>query len=196
MKRFFRATGLAAAFVFAAGAAQAACKADKAGDELNFDEANAVYECLKDSLYKGYNKGKKRWIPADYVKDYRDWTLVSKAPAAPGFHSGRFLVTYVNEIGAAEYVKYQDVRGPMPAGTLIAKESFSVNKKGKDKKGPLFLMEKVAAGTSPETGDWYYMMVAPNGKPQAINVVTACSQCHQGNFGDRDGLGYPVEEVR
>lgn len=196
MKSFFRATGLAVALVFAGGAAQAACKADKAGDELSFEEANIVYECLKESLYKGYNKGKKRWIPADYVKDYRDWTLVSKAPAAPGFHSGRFLVTYVNEVGAAEYVKYEEERGAMPAGTLIAKESFSVNKKGKGKKGPLFFMEKVAAGTSPETGDWFYMMVAPNGKPQAVNVVQACSECHQGNFGDRDGLGYPVEEVR
>ena len=196
MKSFFRATGLAAAFMLAAGAAQAQCVAGKAGDDLSFDEANAVYDCLKESLYEGYNKGDKRWIPKEYVKDYRDWTLVSKAPAAPGFHSGRFLVTYVNEIGAAEYVKFEEERGAMPAGTLIAKESFSVDGKGTSAKGPLFLMEKVAAGTSPETGDWYYMMVAPNGSPQAVPVVTACSECHQGNFGQRDGLGYPVEEVR
>ena len=30
----------------------------------------------------------------------------------------------------------------------------------------------------------------------AVPVITACSECHQGNFGFRGGLGYPDEEVR
>jgi cytochrome c553 len=40
------------------------------------------------------------------------------------------------------------------------------------------------------------MMVAPNGSPQAVNVFTACSECHQENFGEQGGLGYPVEDAR
>jgi len=84
----------------------------------------------------------------------------------------------------------------IPAGTVIAKESFAVTDKGKVQKGPLFLMQKVAAGTSPETMDWYYMAVAPNGTPMAVPVMTACNRCHMGNYGDRGGLGYPIEEAR
>jgi len=101
-----------------------------------------------------------------------------------------------NDVGDDEYLKFEDERGPMPAGTLIAKESFAVNDAGEVQKGPLFLMQKVEAGVSPETEDWYYMAVAPNGNPMAVDVITACNECHQGNFGYRDGLGYPVPEVR
>jgi len=197
MTSTLRATGIAAALVLAAGSAQAGdCSPGKSGFDLTLDEASEVYECLADSLNEGYQKGSKRWIPADYVENYRDWTKVSSAPAAPGFHSGRFLVTWVNEAGAEEYTKFLEERGPMPEGTLIAKESFSVNEDGKVKKGPLFLMEKVSTDKAPKTEGWYYMMVAPNGQPQAVNVWTACSECHQGNFGHRDGMGYPIEAAR
>ena len=97
---------------------------------------------------------------------------------------------------AAEYLKYEAERGAMPAGTLIAKESFSINDEGKTSAGPLFFMEKTDAGASPNTNDWYYYAVAPSGAPMAVNVVKACHECHEGNFGASDGLGYPVEEAR
>lgn len=190
------ATVSALILMTSAGAQAASCDPGTPGDDLSFEEAQGVYDCLKDALYAGYQKGKKRWIPVDRVKGYRDWTPVSTLPANPGFHGGRFLFTYVNEAGAAEYLKYADERGPMPAGTLIAKESFSVTDTGKAKRGPLFFMEKVAAGKSPETNDWYYYAVAPNGTPMAVPVVQACHQCHNDNFAERDGLGYPVEEAR
>ena len=173
----------------------ASCDPGKPGDELTYAEANKVYECLKEDLYKGYQKGSKRWIPADNVKNYRDWTPVSTVPANPGFHGGRFLFTYVNATGAADYLKYAEEGVKMPAGTLIAKESFSVTGKGKVKKGPLFFMEKVADGKSPETKDWFYYAVAPSGKPMAVNVVKACYECHS-QFEARDHLGYPVDEAR
>ncbi len=186
----------ALSFVISADAQAASCDPGKAVDDLSYEEAQSVYDCLKDALYAGYQKGSKRWIPVDRVKTYRDWTPVSKLPANPGFHGGRFLFTYVNDVGAAEYLKYADERGAMPAGTLIAKESFSVTDKGKAKRGPLFFMEKVAAGKSPQTNDWYYYAVAPNGVPMAVPVVQACHTCHNDNFAERDGLGYPVEEAR
>lgn len=175
--------------------AHAACEAGKPGSELTGSEAQAVYDCLKDSLAAGYAKGDKRWIPANYVTDYRSWTSASTFPAAPGFHGERFLLTFVNAVGAEQYLKYAEEGFTMPAGTVIAKESFSVNDQGKASPGPLFLMEKAPAGASPQTNDWYYMMVAPNGQPQAIPVADACHACHSG-FDARDGLGYPVEEAR
>ena len=71
-----------------------------------------------------------------------------------------------------------------------------MNDDGKVAPGPLFIMEKVEAGTSPDTMDWYYMMVAPSGAPQAVNVYTACNDCHVKAFGGQHGLGYPAPEAR
>lgn len=198
MNRYLARALAAAAFIVGASLGSAAqaqsCDAGKAGDELSFDEAAAVYDCLKGAMVEGYRKGAKRWIPAAYVNDYRDWKPASTGPAAPGQHGGRFLVTYVNDIGHDAYVRYAE-GVEMPAGTLIAKESFTVSNIGAAKAGPLFLMEKVAEGTSPETGDWHYMMVSARGAPQAVNVARACHDCHSG-FDYQDFMGYPVEEVR
>jgi len=189
--------GLGAPVLGLGPAAEAqSCDPGKAGTDLTHEEAQAVYDCIKADLHAGYMKGDKRWIPADYVANYRDWTPVSRMPANPGFHGGRFLLTYVTEPGAQEYMQYKDEDVNIPAGTVIAKESFAVSDAGKVEKGPLFLMRKVEAGKSPETMDWYYMAVAPNGSPMAVPVMTACNECHMGNFGHQGGLGYPVEEVR
>lgn len=191
MKRLTFAT---AALILSGGAAMA-CDPGKPGVDLTGEEAQAVYDCIAEELHAGYATGPKRWIPAEYVETYRDWVPASAFPAAPGFHDGRFLTTWVNEVGAEAYMQYAE-DPEIPAGTLIAKESFRVTDDGLVEMGPLFLMEKVAAGVSPETDDWYYMMVAPNGTPQGVNVMTACSECHQGTFGWQGGLGYPVEEAR
>ncbi len=187
----FAAAGLAA---FAATSA-AACDVDKPGHELTAEEAQAVYDCIAADLHAGYASGPKQWIPQEFVETYRDWTLASTFPAAPGFHGSRFLLTWVNPVGAEAYLQYAE-DPTIPAGTVIAKESFAVDDDGRVQAGPLFLMRKADAGASPESDDWHYMMVAPNGAPQAIDVMTACSACHQGNFGHQGGLGYPVEEAR
>lgn len=171
------------------------CKAAKPGSELSYAEANVVYDCIADALHAGYKTGEKRWVNSDHVAGYRGWTRASTVPANPGWHTERFLMTWVNETGAAEYLKYAE-NPTIPAGTVIAKESFAVAEDGSVQNGPLFLMEKVAAGTSPQTDDWFYTMVSAKGSPMAINVVAACSECHQGNFAAQGGLGYPVVEAR
>jgi len=174
--------------------AYADCSAGKSVDDVSYREAYDVYACLADDLYTGYNTGDKRWIPAEFVKDYRNWWAASTLPANPGTHSERFLFTYVNETGADAYGKYAEGLR-MPTGTVIAKESFSIDAKGKGKPGPLFIMQKVAEGTSPRTNDWYYMAVAPSGTPMAVNVYTACNECHSG-YEDSDYVAYPEEDVR
>lgn len=196
MKRTLTAIAALALTAAATGAqAQDNCDPGKPGAELTGDEAETVYNCIAEELHAGYAQGDKRWIPAEHVTDYRDWTRASTIPAAPGFHGNRFLLTWVNDTGDEAYLEYAE-DPDIPAGTVIAKESFAVTDAGNVRKGPLFLMEKVAAGTSPETDDWYYMLVAPNGAPQAVNVMTACSECHQGAYGFQGGLGYPVPEAR
>ena len=196
MIKTLRTLAAAAGIASIASLAQAACDPGKNGNDLTFEEAQAVYDCIEADLHAGYMQGDKMWIPAEFVADYRNWTLANTLPANPGFHGGRFLMTRVNDIGAEAYLKFAEENVVIPSGTVLAKESFAVTEAGKVEKGPLFIMEKVAAGVSPETDDWYYMMVAPNGAPQAVPVMTACSECHQGNYGHQGGLGYPVEEVR
>lgn len=197
MTKTLRTLAAAAAILSFAPVAQAApCDPGKDGNDLTFEEAQTVYDCIAAELAAGYMKGDKKWIPAGYVADYRNWTPVNTLPANPGVHGGRFLLTWVNDVGAEEYLKYKEEDVSIPAGTVIAKESFAVTEKGKVQSGPLFIMEKRTAGVSPETDDWYYMMVAPNGVPQAVPVMTACSECHQGNYGYQGGLGYPDPEVR
>lgn len=191
-----RRTLLTVLAIGAASAAQAACETAIAADDLTAQQAQALYDCIASDLHAGYAQGPKGWIPAQTVADYRNWTPASAHPARPGFHDNRFLTTWVNAVGAAEYLRYDEEAAKMPAGSLIAKESFAVNAQGKVVPGPLFFMEKVGEGVSPETGDWYYYMVAANGAPQAVNVVTACAECHMGNFGYRDSLGFPVADAR
>lgn len=178
------------------GLAHAACTTETAKDDVTSEEAQSLYDCIEADMHAGYVKGPKRWIPKAHVTDYRSWKKASTAPAAPGFHGERFLVTFVNDTGYDAYTEFKDENVVTPAGTVIAKESFTINKKGRVIPGPLFLMEKVAEGKSPETNDWYYMAVQPNGSPMAVNVMTACNECHMENFGEQDNLGYPAEEVR
>jgi len=187
---------VAVSLVLSLPAHAADCNPGKAGADLTGSEAMSVYECIADDLYAGYQKNDKDFIDPSFVKNYRDWTLASSVPGAPGFHGGRFLMTFVSEPGDTEYLKYKDEDVNIPAGTLIAKESFLVTDEGKVRKGPLFLMQKVAAGVSPETMGWYYMAVLPNGKPLRVDVMKACNECHMENFGFRGGLGYPIEEAR
>jgi len=197
MNKTLRTAVTAVGFLSTASAAQAACDQGKSGDDLIFEEAQVIYDCIADDLHAGYMKGDKRWIPAEFVADYRNWTPANTLPANPGFHGGRFLLTWINEVGAADYLKFAEEDAVnIPAGTVIAKESFSVTVAGKVKKGPLFIMQKVDAGVSPETNDWYYMAVAPNGTPMAVNVMKACNECHMENYGFQGGLGHPDPEVR
>lgn len=172
------------------GAAFAAdCTTDKKKDDLTGEEVTSLYECIKGELREGYAKGDNAW-----AKEYVTWGATSVRPAAPGPHGKRFLNTLVNETGLAEYLKFSDERGPMPVGSILAKESFAISKKGKAKKGPLFFMEKVAAGTADEFDNWVYSAVQPKGKVMKIKQGF-CHACHDA-FEDQDNMGYPVEDVR
>jgi hypothetical protein len=197
MTRLLLPAGAMLALLLAAPEGQASgCIAARPDTALAADEANAVYDCLQDILQEGYRQGDKRWIPAEYVEDYRSWTPASRYPAFSAAHGGRHLVTYVNQVGAQDYLRFSESEVEMPTGSLIAAESFSVDERGRAQPGPLFLMEKVEPGRSPQTDDWFYMAVAPNGSPMVMDVISSCGTCHQGQLGQRGGLGYPPAEAR
>lgn len=166
----------------------AKCVAANAPDELTVEEALAVYECLQPKLRDGYSSGKNQW-----AKDYVNWGAASTAPAAPGVHSGQYLMTFVNEVGLDTYTKFDG--SELPIGTVIAKEAFTIKKNKKTKKGPLLFMEKVGLDAAPKTGGWRYSGVKPNGKKLKVKEEGFCHACHQA-YPQNDFVGYPVEAVR
>ena len=126
---------------------------------------------------------------------YTDWKAASIAPQAPGMHSGQYLMTYVNPVGYDQYIKYANDGTAMPEGTIIAKEAFTITKKGKIKKGPLLFMEKVGMGERPDTAGWKYSGLKANGKKLKVKEAGFCHACHKAWPG-QDYLGFPVEAVR
>ena len=175
--------------LFIAGPAFAACVSPVEKDDLEDAQIVELYECILDKMRTGYQSKGNEWAAA-----YPSWKAAATQPINPGPHGNRFLQTFVNEVGYSEYVKFSDERGPMPVGTIIAKESFNVNKKKQVRRGPLFFMEKVAAGDADEFGNWKYSVVQPNGKPGKISQKF-CHDCH-GVFEDQDAMGYPDEDYR
>ena len=189
MKTLLKA-GICVAAMFVTSAAWAECTTDVAKDDLNDEQVQALYDCIKGKLRDGYAaKG------GTNTKEYQSWKNASTLPAVNGTHGKRFLMTFVNDAGYAEYTKFLEERGPMPVGSIIAKESFNVSKKGKVKSGPLFFMEKVAAGgDADQYGNWVYSAFTPKGKVMKIKQKF-CHDCHA-NFEDQDALGYPGEDHR
>lgn len=181
----------AAAIALSATAAQAQdCTFDAEIPDFTQDQIDALYECVRDELPAAYGAGDD---PVAAV--YREWEAAATGPAAPGFHGGRFLNTFVNETGYSEYIRYEedDEAFEMPVGTVIAKESFTL-RDGAPRIGPLFIMTRAVTADYPDTDGWVYSAVQPNGNPMGISQAF-CHDCHSG-FAFSDSLGYPAFDVR
>ena len=60
MNKTLRTAAAAASFLCIASAAQAAaCDPGKPGDDLTFEEAQVIYDCIAADLHAGYMKGDK-----------------------------------------------------------------------------------------------------------------------------------------
>lgn len=188
MKRLM-AVSIFTAALFTSGSVWAACTTEVKKDDLTDEQVQGLYDCIKSELREGYAKD-----GGTYTKEYQSWKAASTLPAVNGTHGKRFLMTFVNDTAFAEYTKFAEERGPMPVGSILAKESFNVSKKGKVKKGPLFFMEKVAAGTADEFGNWVYSAFQPKGKTMKIKQKF-CHDCHAA-FETQDAMGYPGEDYR
>jgi len=119
---------------------------------------------------------------------YTDWYKITKdAPNTgdpTGFiekrHNGQkaYREIYINDIG--KVVNLGPAPYKYPEGTIVVKETYK-NKEVWEKKGKniLTIMIKQADGTSPETGDWGYIMGA-KGKLSTGTSKWAkfCSGCH------------------
>ena len=129
---------------------------------------------------------------------YQGWALYNIQPYISDTHGGRFVNNYGNRRAKA-YGKFENV-GVMPAGALLAKDSFAV-KNGKVVAGPLFVMEKMPAGFNADSGNWRYTLVMPGGKVigatngKGSGNVEFCIGCHM-SAEDTDSMMLLPEDYR
>ncbi len=93
------------------------------------------------------------YAPLGVGCDYKNYRKVNKKQYPSPTHGGRFVDTWVNDIGYAAYTSDAE----MPVGTVLVKTSVEVAEgKPTNTPGPIFIMEKKSPGYSEATNDWYY----------------------------------------
>ena len=144
---------------------------------LDSATARAIYNGQKAGMAKGYA------IAEDAtVRRYQTWKRYNTAPYQSSTHGNRYVNNYANT-KASRYGAY-DSAGTLPVGSVIAKDSFVVDKEGAAAPGPLFIMEKMAEGFNYVSGDWRYTMILPDGsrfgttKGDNAARVEFCISCH------------------
>ena len=114
------AAGAFVSTLFISSAALAECTTEVKKDDLTDAQVQALYDCIKSELREGYAAG-----GGEHTREYTSWGAAATLPAAPGVHGKRFLMTFVNDIGFEEYVKFSDERGPMPVGSVIQRSPWA-----------------------------------------------------------------------
>jgi len=145
--------------------------------ELEDREAIAAYNCLIGEMLAAYAKSGR-----GIAKSYNKWKAYSKQAYVSETHGARYVRNYANPTANA-YGRYERA-GKLPTGSLLAKDSFMVTPEGKLSVGPLFIMEKMGARFNPDSGDWKYTMIMPDGsifgetKGRNAAGMEFCIQCH------------------
>jgi hypothetical protein len=101
--------------------------------------------------------------PLEIGADFRAaMTRVNTAPFVSRTHGGRWVNVYVNRVGLAAYQRGDE----LPVGSVVVKESFEASTDGAGPdlavRGPLFVMERRAAGYFPDRGDYWYAIWIEN----------------------------------
>lgn len=91
--------------------------------------------------------------PLEVGAGYLGYRKVTDKPFQSLDHGNRWVDVYVNELGAPAYLS----GAPVPVGTIVVKTSWQDDHgQPSSVEGPLFVMEKRAAGYAPARDDWYY----------------------------------------
>ena len=179
-----------------AEAKSAAAKPAKKAAKLTDAEAGATYAALKAKMQDSYNKS------GDAVaRVYQNWDSFNTVAYQSATHGKRYVNNYANSVAAETYGQFPNIE-QMPVGSILAKDSFKLNKKGEPVTGPLFLMEKMEAGFNESTRDWKYWAVMPNGKVMGVTngentkKVQFCAACHNGMGNATDAVTFLPENYR
>jgi hypothetical protein len=157
-------------------------------------EAEKIYRAVLDELKAVYARSDD-----PVARAYASWRRYNRYPYRSARHGDLLVNNYAND-AARSYWRFE-YAGPMPAGALIAKDSFSVSRDGYVLVGPLFVMEKMPAGSNAGTGDWRYSLIDAHGERVGMTGgkdaerVRFCDNCHaKAPGGDR--LYFMPNEVR
>jgi hypothetical protein len=193
------ATTLVFGLAFLPGTAPAAeCSTTSPTYEIGPDQARRLYHCIEAAMIESYSRA--GGVPG--VPEYRDWQVVSASPFVSATHGSMMINHIVNPVAAELYTRWEKMAGGRFAeGSILAKESFRITPEGEIRVGPLFLMEKAAAGAAPETDDWIYTRVFTDGRFQRTlgpgsSRLMFCHDCHAATIDQYDAMFFPPKEHR
>ncbi|HEX7835816.1 MAG TPA: cytochrome P460 family protein [Kofleriaceae bacterium] len=107
--------------------------------------------------------GEDRYAPLDVGADYPGYRKLTDRPFQSLDHGNRWVDVYVNAIGADAYLS----GAPIPVGTIVVKTSWQDDGgQPSGVAGPVFVMQKRAAGYAPEHDDWYFAIHWANPPPE------------------------------
>jgi hypothetical protein len=169
----------------------------KVGNPATLSDARAesVYEAIRVQMRIGYMQGGDPVAVA-----YQGWRRFNRAAYRSQTHGERFVNHYGND-KAAGYGRFEKL-APLPVGAVVIKDSFAVARDGAVVGGPLFMMEKMAAGFESGAGAWRFMMLSPNGSLAGItggpgdDRVRFCATCHKQAGPEHDYLFFMPKKWR
>jgi len=163
--------------------------------DLTSLDAITIYDRIAEELSQAYKRS-----GIEFTGRYTSWTRYNSAPYPSATHGNRYVNNYANSI-AKDYANLDKVES-LPQGSILAKDSFEVTQEGDVLSGPLALMEKMQPGFNPQSRNWRYTMILPDGMVFGItngegsNRVEFCAECHVAAGEDRDHLFYIPERYR
>lgn len=167
-------------------------------DPANLDAAGAerIYRAIRPQMQAGYAQSGD---PLATI--YSHWRRYNAVPYRSQQHGRVFVNNYAN--AAAGAYGQQGETGPLPAGSVIVKDSFVVTATGEIRAGPVAIMEKMPPGFDPANGDWRYLVIEPDGaligvaaEPGADPRMAQCAACHAAAPKGQDRLFFVPRGVR
>lgn len=163
--------------------------------DLSPERAEEIYQAIRGRLRDQYARSGDPLFSA-----YQDWKRFTRLPYRAGSHGERFVHHYANE-KAEKYRNYEKA-GPLPAGSIVIKDSFTVTERGQVMHGPLFMMEKMPIGFPSAAGTWRFMMLRGDGSVVGLTggknakAVRFCAGCHAKAGAEQDFLYFMPDEAR
>ena len=160
---------------------------------LSEADALSIYDRIRDDMVAAY-----RLSRTPLATRFYNWRRYNSAPYLSATHGDRYINNYAN----AEAKAYGQGAGSMPAGAVLAKDSFTVTAQGDVFTGPLFLMEKMPPGFSAQARDWRYTQIMPDGSlfgttnGESSEKVEFCASCHATAGDSMDHLFFVPEKYR
>ncbi len=110
------------------------------------------------------------YFPEDYEKSYHKVHACKK-----GAHpAGDYVITWINDLGKDAF---NQGTTPLPEGTVLVKSQYSDERCTEQSR--FTVMKKGAPDTAPDSGDWLWQLVGPNGSVgECCDGSNGCVSCH------------------